>query len=366
MITMTFIEKIRENIFLFAIVILTITLLITFGVEQSNQKGQKKIDIVNDFYSATFKPMFVSNKINKQEVLNFAVDGNLVLDSNQNRMLKIQNDSLGNEILGIGDKETNNFFDYYSNIVEKLKLDKKRKLELDSILNTYANSLSNSIYTDENKIFAVDPQIGIVRNNLNRDLANFLRNDNQISITNASNKNVSANISNPEKNDFYVFTPDTVVKRKSKLIELSNLNNIKDSEKLNGSFGIDLKGDNDIFKFQIDSNFVNVNLDNLLGQNEFEDIKFIKAYFNDDFNMLNMSLEVQSDSNDNVKFKLSYDDSTNNKFEYEVNTDNIDNAITNSVKVFSGKSIDEWIEYGIKMDSTKHKKNDVKTNAKSK
>ncbi len=98
---MNLVKIFRGNIFLVGIVILTITLLISFGVEQSNKNSRDSVDLVNELYSSTFKPIFASDQIKKSEVLTFALDGNLTLDSNQNKVLKIQNDSSGHEVIGI-------------------------------------------------------------------------------------------------------------------------------------------------------------------------------------------------------------------------------------------------------------------------
>ncbi len=163
----------------------------------------------------------------------------------------------------------------------------------------------------------------------------------------------------PEENDFYIFAPDTIVKRNFLHIKLDS-SQTKSHDKFAGSLGVELKNNENFFDFHIDSNYVNVTLDNLIDKSEFEDILFLKAYFNDNLDLSNMLFELKTDTSDNYQLKFIYNDSTNSKVKFEVNSENIDKAIENSVKQFSGKTIGQWIEYGIKMDSLTKKQNELK------
>ncbi len=363
------IDSIRRNVFSIAIVFLTITLLIVFGIDQRNKVDKKKGDVVNDFYSSTLKPLFTSEVIEKKDVLNFALEGNLILDKskNKNKVLQLSKDSVGREVLGIKKFDKNEYADSYTMLVERLKLeDGKRKDELDSILLLYSEELSKSIYKDKNSLLAVDPQIGTIRKLLNKDLSNFVKD--KSSIDNSLNI-ITKNRENKTVRDYLVFTADTVYRRGYQHIASTNFN-LTEQEELSGI--VENKGETEFpsmdegkdFDIQIDSNFMSVTFNDFLEMDEFENIHFFKTFIDSTNNNINFSFEILEDTLDNVKLKLSYVDSANNKIRYEMSSDEIGKAIENSIKMFSRKDVEDWIEFGNRMDSISQKTNNNRENNK--
>jgi hypothetical protein len=361
---MNLIDRLSKNIFPISIAILTLTLLFVFGIEQSNENSTDKLDVIDKFYSATLKPIFNSESIDKKDVLNFAVEGDLILDSVEKKVLQVSNDSTGREVIGIINIDYLKADDNYTKIIEKLNLEKKQRMELDSILESYLDALSKSIYKDENKVFAVDPQIALLRGSLNQDLSNFIMKEKKIKSKIENRENYFNQLINERARegtrDYIVFTPDTVFQREYEFIPNINSTSLnheimvipRDIEKPDRKFS---SFDENKLDFRIDTNFVNVTLDNLFDSEEFEDIHLFKTFIDSTSDDLKLSFEVLGDSTDNILLKFSYIDSANIKIRYEMNTNDIGNAVTNSIKLFSGKDLDEWIEYGIKMDSISRK-----------
>jgi len=352
---MNLIKKLSSNIFLSGIVILTITLLITLGIEQANKSHFENVDLINQLYSATFKPIFASNQIDKKEVLNFALDGNLFIDSNRNKVLEIQNDSAGHEVFGIREDSTRRSFDYYTQIINKLNVEKQRRIELDSILDVYSNIISKAIYSDENQVYAVDPQIGAIRTKLNKDLSNFIQKKQNVSQRQSNQ--LAETLKNESKvRNYILFAPDTVYERQYEYVDAANVKipeppKIIPPSKNQIKAGLMLMDKNNFMNIKIDTNFVNVTLNNIMDSDSFNDLSFLKTYFIDELNNSDLSFELANDSENNVSLKFSYSDSSNNKIKFGINSKDLEGSVSNSLKSVSGKSLGEWIEYGIKMDS---------------
>lgn len=368
---MNLIDRLRKNIFPISIAILTLTLLFVFGIEQSNDNSSEKLDVIDKFYSATLKPIFDSESIDKKDVLNFAVEGDLLLDSAEKKVLQVSNDSTGREVIGILNIDSLRTDDNYTKIIEKLNLENNQKVELDSILESYLDALSKSIYKDENKVFAVDPQIALLRGSLNQDLSKFIMKEKKLKSKMENRENYINQLINEKTQegtrDYLVFTPDTVFQREYEFIPKNHSTSLnheimiipEDIEKHDRNIS---SFDENRLDFRIDTNFVNVTLDNIFDSDEFEDIHLFKTFIDSTSDDLKLSLEVLGDSTDNILLKFSYTDSANIKIRYEMNTNDIGNAVTNSIKLFSGKDLDEWIEYGIKMDSISRKAEKNKKN----
>jgi len=350
----------RKNLPLVLTGLLTIFLLFLFGSEQFDEDNSSNPNFANEFYSATLKPLFSSESIDKKDVLTFAVKGDLPLDENH-RILQVGTDSEGKETLEIIKNREKVINDDYSLIVDRLKLSEERKAEFDSILKSYQDELTDLIYLGDDSLIAVDPQIGLLRNSINYDLSTFIR-ELKYNLPDAphldekSGERLYDLHSIPQKNmprHYIVFTPDSVLREEFHFVELDadeleSQQKIRIFEAPESMEPIDDLG----LTFKIDTNFARVTLENRYSNDiNLNELNLFNMVIDSAKNDLKLSFEILEDSLENITLKFSYADSMNNTIRYEMNSDDIGSAITNSIKIFSGKDIDEWIEYGIKMDS---------------
>lgn len=350
----------RKNLPLILTVGLTIFLLFLFRSIQFDEEDSPNRNLADELYSATLKPLFSSSNIDKKDVLKFAVKGDLPLDEN-NKVLQVGTDTEGKETLEIIKNKENIPNDEYSFIVDKLKLDEDRKAEFDAILKSYQDDLSDLVYYGDDSLIVVDPKIGLLRNSINYDLSNFIKKTKYHvadlrPLDEKGNPRLYDATSLPEMNmprHYIVFSPDSVVREEfhfvdSKENHLELQQRIEISEAPRSIENIEDTG----FRFEIDSNYARVTLDNNYSENiNLDDLNLFNLVFDTAQNDLKLSLEIMEDSLENLKIKFHYSDSLHNNIRYEMNSDNIETAISNSLKLFSGKDINEWIEYGIQMDS---------------
>ncbi len=350
----------RKNLPLLLTIGLTVFLLFVFGSDQFDREESTDRNLVDELYSATLKPLFSSNNIDKKDVLTFAVKGDLKLDEN-NRVLQVGKDNEGKETLEIIKNKENIKNDDYSLIVDKLQLDEEKKIEFDAILKSYQEDLSDLVYYGDDSLIAVDPKIGQLRNSINYDLSTFIKKTkyNVVDLRPLDEKREQRLYearSVPEMNmprHYIVFTPDSILREEFHFVD-PNLNHLELQHKIEISEtpkSIE-SVEHDRFKIEIDSNFARVTLNEKYNEyQDLDDLNLFNLVFDSVQNDIKLSLEIIEDSTENIRFKFDYSDSLHNNLRYEMSSDDLESAISNSLKLFSGKDIDEWIEYGIQMDS---------------
>ena len=345
---MNLLTKLRQNIFATSIIVFTVILLVVFKYQQSQEKSNENVDFFSQFYSETIKPIFTSKTFDKKDVVNFAFSGNLLLDEDENKVLQLKSDLAGKEIISIKKDGVIHTEDNYQNFINGLNLNNEQKVEFDSILDNYSKILAQSIYKDENNFFAIDPNIGTVKAALNKDLSNFVKK--------GKNENISKSYAfrdllkkNYKKstNNYFVFTSDTVLLRQYKNIDEMNKNlainqKMLEIEKVKYLNEKHLQLNEQDFSVYVDSNLINITLNG---------VSNMKSKSNDkNDNGLSFSLKISDEEVGKPFINFSYSDGETDA-KMEMNANNVEGAVSNSIKMYSGKNLDEWIEFGIKMDS---------------
>jgi|GEM_PF-3456107 len=349
---MNLLTKLRQNIFATSIIVFTVILLVVFKYQQSQEKSNENVDFFSQFYSETIKPIFTSKTFDKKDVVNFAFSGNLLLDKDENKVLQLKSDLAGKEIISVKKDGVINTEDNYQNFINGLNLNNEQKVEFDSILDNYSKILAQSIYKDENNFFAIDPNIGTVKAALNKDLSNFVKK--------GKNENISKSYAfrdllkeNYKKstNNYFVFTSDTVLLRQYKNIDEMNKNlainqKMLEIEKVKYLDEKHLQLKEQDFSVYVDSNLINITLN---GISNIENLEKVQS-FNKDNKGLSFSIKISDEEVGKPFINFSYSDGETDA-EMEMNSNNVEGAVSNSLKMYSGKNLDEWIEFGIKMDS---------------
>jgi len=364
------ISGIKKYLPMGGLIILTISLMIYFGIEQFNKSSEtSQNNLLNDLYSKTLKPIFVDEKLTKEDVLNFALYNNLPVDKKENKILEVKNDSSGSDVIEIRKTEIKGNTDNYSRFVDKMGLNDKQKNELDSLLEEFKQNITNTIFSDDHKTLAVDARIGLLHQVLRTEIFDFISRakakENVASLyTERTLENFNKIIEN-EKNksvrNYIFFTHDTVIQSDAEFVRgkssqqvnkeepsvfLPMLKVIPESDK-NESIAKEENG----FSFKIDSNVVKVILtENFLKDLDIENYNELKSVLDSSSNKFEISIGLPSKKGMHISISGSNPDSAD-EFRYEFNLEDFGNVINNAVDIPSQSSVEDWVEFGAKMGS---------------
>ncbi|NOX66197.1 MAG: hypothetical protein GXO85_10520 [Chlorobi bacterium] len=352
------------------LIILTISLMIYFGIDQFSRSSEtNQNNLLSDLYSRTLKPIFVNEKLTKEDVLNFALYNNLPIDKKENKILEVKNDSSGNEVIEVRKTEIKGNTDNYSKFVDKMELNGKQKNELDSLLEEFKQNITNTIFSDDHKTLAVDTRIGLLHQVLRTEISDFISRvkakENVASIFTESTlenfNKVIENERNKSVRNYIFFTPDTVIHSDAEFVRgkssqpvnkeepsvfLPVLKVIPESDK-NESIAKEENG----FSFKIDSNVVKVILtENFLKDLDIENYNELKSVLDSSSNKFEISIGLPSKKGMHISISGSNPDSAD-EFRYEFNLEDFGNVINNAVDIPSQSSVEDWVEFGAKMGS---------------
>lgn len=200
--------------------ILTILLLIYFGSEQFDAPiHPKQNNFLSDLYAKTLKPIFSEEKLSKEDVLNFALYNNLPVDKQENKIIEIRENEIGSEVIEVRRAEIKESTDNYNKFVQKMELNDEQVKELDSILESFKDNISNTIFSDDASTLAVDSRIGLLHRILRTEILAFttrVKSKKGIQYASAERPLDRFNrVIEKEKDkavrDYIIFTPDTVL-----------------------------------------------------------------------------------------------------------------------------------------------------------
>lgn len=129
-----------------------------------------------DFYTENLQPLIFAGTLTNEDIFNFAMNKELVLNKEKNQFLAIAKDENGNEVFEIkyagnvsGSLDLESF-------VRTLNLNEKQKVQVDSILDSYSDEISTQILVNDKNVVAVNPNIRHYRNAIKSDLISFAAN----------------------------------------------------------------------------------------------------------------------------------------------------------------------------------------------
>lgn len=352
------------------LILLTISLMIYFGIDQFNRSSEtSQNNLLSDLYSKTLKPIFVNEKLTKEDVLNFAFYNNLPVDKKENKILEVKNDPSGNEVIEVRKAEIKGNIDNYSKFVNKMGLNDKQKNELDSLLEEFKQEITNTTFSDDHKTLAVDTRIGLLHQVLRTEIFDFISRakvkENVANIyserTLENFNKVIENEKNKSVRNYIFFTPDTVIQSDAEFVRGKSsqpvdkkepsvfqpvLKVIPESDK-NASI---VKKENG-FSFKIDSNVVKVVLtESFLKDLDIENYNDLKSVLDSSSNKFEISIGLPSKKGMHISISGSNPDSAE-EIRYEFNLEDFGDIINKAVSVPTAPSVEDWVEFGIKMDS---------------
>lgn len=355
---------------IFGISLLIIALLFYFGSEQFDNSGESNnLSIISDLYAQTLEPLLGNNQLTNEDVLNFALYNNLPVDKNENKILEIKDDEFGNEVIEVRTAEIKSETENYNKFVQKMKLKEEQKDELDTILEKYKDNIVNTIFSDNKSTLAVDSRIGLLHQILRTEIFDFIARvkaeKNTLFAHSPSSLDKFNKVIEKEKNKavrkYIFFTPDTVLQSEAEfsqidkndpttnlpVIDIPQIKAIRPNPKIAKSSILPEKE----FKYSFDSNSVKVVLSNeffkSLGIDEFKELK---SSLDSSSNKFAISVGIPSEEDINFHVTGGHPDSVGS-FHFEFNLNELGSLITNSINIPQNPQIEDWTEFGHKMDS---------------
>ncbi len=247
-------------------------------------------------YTENLKPLFITAGLTNEDVFNFALYRKLPLDRERGQYLLLGTNDDGSDYFEIktASMVDNNDFGKF---VSALALNEKQKLQIDSILESYAVDMQGQVLVNENNTFAISPKLWSYNKAIFADIMSFAKDANSEQFT----KIVPAGLFNIDKpqlteiaevvktsndSDYIFMTPDTIFvetfrfdrhkfDKEMKQVHVELKRNLKEMEKELQQKSIVVNFDSNIVRLKkhgawdkkfnvfIDSNVCRVNIPNI-------------------------------------------------------------------------------------------------------
>lgn len=218
----------KRTIEISLLVILTIVLMLIFY-------GKKKYfsDLSDEGirflakYAEGLKPINKKVEYSNEDIVNFALYGNLPLDKRNNKYLILNENSEGKLKYIITDAAPKTESNNYEKLTLKFEDNQSKQILLDTILTASKANLYKSILFSDNETYAISPKVLEIQNELKKEIAKLaavksselkLRKNEFSNQIKKLDKELSAS------NNFIFVNPDTVVRFEGKIKRLVNSN----------------------------------------------------------------------------------------------------------------------------------------------
>ncbi len=164
----------------YGLAVLTIILMIIF---RYNKEGidtileEQKAGLF-EFYTSNLAPLFTGRDLSNDEIFEFAFNKNLPIDENQDQFLVIGYSPTGTEFFEIKNAMHRDELYKYDEFVQKLNLNPKHKLALDSILQSYQPELQSHILINDQNTLALNPNLWNLNKAIVVDVMSYVAEEN--------------------------------------------------------------------------------------------------------------------------------------------------------------------------------------------
>ncbi|MFC2083770.1 hypothetical protein ACFLS9_01805 [Bacteroidota bacterium] len=365
------------------LVVLTISLMILFRLNKQGLGSLQNTgnDILTSYAKSLF-PLYYKTDISNEDVFNFALYKNIPIDKEVNKVLQLDTDKYGNENFTVQELPINRSTENYNEYIFGMKFNPHEKQKFDSLLNVYREDLYASILIDNDNNIAIDPNLELIHKAISSDIYEFSRSKAENKSLFPKRERVIVTSKNElfdlldkqrEKkiNEFIFITPDTVFNNNCEFDQVRVREDYRDYSKgrrpiqfakgheevgILKTLSLPVKKQFDILNFEIDSNFYKVVFPGVrYPYNESfpgDSLNFHLSYLEDKINNISIALEIDEQK---VEMDIETDSLTDNHlpytFSFEFNLSSIDSIIKSSERFISQKGINDWVEFGIKIDS---------------
>jgi hypothetical protein len=295
---------------------LILMVVLKYNPKIVNKLVEQQKSNLTAFYKQNLKPLLFTANLSNEDIFNFAFNHQLPLDTKKSQYLQLGSDKNGHQFFEI---KTAGIIPQQNNLekfADALKLNEYQKMQMDSILQSYAEQLKYQVLVNEKNTVAINPNIW----NFNKALA-----ANLISFASKANKNELAKLI---PDGFQIFYNDNNITKLISQVKSRQKGNdkyifITPDSIFSDSFQFDEKKFTDEMKKWNDK--VRKNMNEL--NKNLKDFNF-SFHFNDDFTRKN------ADSSNWNDFKV-YSDSNGYKvglskiFIPPINLPDIDSIISN-------------------------------------
>ncbi len=280
------------------LVLLTIALVLFFKRKNIDDIVHEQEKTIAAFYTENLKPLFTGSSISKEDVYNFAFNNSLPLDKSGKQYFKLSD---------VTDK--NNYFEFrnasqeesentdLASFEDNLKLTKKQRIKVDSILESYSGDLEKQILVNDKNTIAINYDLWNLNKAIKADVFRYLGLE-KIDKLNKDALLYSSLKDNPavdkmiteartNENDRFIFiTPDTIfsheyrydekeMERKARDIELKSAELEKKFSNINKNMNLKIAFDKIIPKIskKLSKENIKLKMDNSYCRVEIPDIE---------------------------------------------------------------------------------------------
>lgn len=357
--------------------ILTVSLIFVFREKDTGDFVRQQGSSLLSFYTKNLKPLFTSSPISKEDVFNFALYEELPLDKENNQYLQLGSLE-GQEYFEFRKSEESTRTRNLENFTRELNLNERQKKQMDSILESYSDQLSDKILVNENNTIAINTNLWNLRNAVLADVMSFAARSNKDFASQHREFNSG---SSPSVNELikdirtvrdtnYIFvTPDTIFTRaysidREKMREdlahmRDNLEKQREAMRVRIDFNKEIaklqkqKAKTD-YKFHIDSNSFRIQVPDV----EIPEVPEIEVALEEVSKaMESFRFEISPPTPDNkhrtsIKMKIPDVPNTPNKgFELNIDIPQVDSLVLETLNGANLMDAEYWERFGEKMDS---------------
>jgi hypothetical protein len=172
-------------------------------------------------YTENLKPLFVTAGLTNADIFDFALYRKLPLDKERGQYLMLGSNEDGSEYFEIKTASKTDYKNDFEKFVTALNLSEKQKMQMDSILESYAEGMQEQILVNENNTLAISPKLWNYNKAIFADVMAFAKECNGeqfVKIIPAGSHNIDqpqlveiAQVVRSAKDSDYIFmTPDTI------------------------------------------------------------------------------------------------------------------------------------------------------------
>jgi hypothetical protein len=342
-------------------------------------------------YTENLQPLFTTAGLTNEDIFDFAINRQLPLDKERGQYLMLGSNEDGSEYFEVKTAPKSESKSDFEKFVTALNLNEKQKMQMDSILDSYADGMQDQILINENSTIAISPKLWNYNKAIFADIMAFAKDANNeqfAKIVPAEFREIDKpqlvelahGVRAAKDSDYIFLTPDTIFVETFKFnrekfnddmkklrVELKkNLQEVEKQQK-QMQHDIVIKLDENLLKLKakggLDKNF-EVYIDTNLCRVQIPDISFnvndiplpnlaeletqIEAATKQ---IKSFSFKIPKEGKDKEHFGFQIDvGDSSNKFDYKIHIPNLD--LTVSPETFLGdSSLYNNEAYRIKADS---------------